>query len=190
MATRLNFVKNFSKKLSDKLVLPEKYKGTAIEKWTKYWKQVVKDYIDVTKDIVKSAQDRPRRAMVLYGSGGFALYCITVNPTYQDYLAQLRNYQCEMTFVAEPVRSPTAVKYLQFLESNHNEGRLRRMSLGVFSIMWIADYNKDLNLYKAICKYLGPEILTFHTRIVDFGILEKWWIMDRKMVDYDVNFDE
>lgn len=191
LSSRILSLKNFTKKLNgigDKFQLPEKYKGTVIEKWTKYWKQVATDYKDVGKSILKSAHDRPRRAAILYGSGIFSYYCLTTNPTYQSYLAQLRQYQCDVTFVAEPMRNPKAIQYMQFMEQCHNQGILKRMSFGIFSIMWIADFNDGLNLYKAVCPYLGPEIKTFHTRIVDVGILDKWFLVERNLKDYDVNF--
>lgn len=190
LSSRISSLKNLPKKLEgfrDKFQLPEKYKGTVVEKWTKYWKQVATDYKDVAKSIVKSAQDRPRRAAILYGSGIFGYYCLQTNPTYQGYLAQLRNYQCDVTFVAEPIRNPKAIQYMQYMEQCHNQGTLKRMSFGLFSILWIADYNDDLNLYQAVCPYLGPQLETFHKRIVDFGILDKWFLVERNLRDYDVN---
>lgn len=191
LSSRISSIKNITKKLNgigDKFQLPEKYKGTVIEKWTKYWKQVATDYKDVATDIVKSAYDRPKRAAILYGSGIFGYYCLKTNPTYQTYLAQLRQYQCDITFVAEPIRNPKAIEYLQLMERCHNQGTLKRISFGIFSILWIADYNDDLNLYKAVCPYLGPKIETFHTRIVDFGILDKWIFIERNLKDFDVNY--
>lgn len=182
-----NFIKRFNE-IGDKFQLPEKYKGTIVEKWTKYCKQVATDYKDVAKSIVKSAQDRPRRAVILYGSGIFGYYCLQTNPTYQSYLAQLRQYQCDVTFVAEPIRNPKAIQYMQLMEQCHNQGILKRMSFGIFSILWISDYNDHLNLYKAVCPYLAPQIKTFHTRIVDFGILDRWIFIERKLRDFDVNF--
>lgn len=56
--------------------------------------------------------------------------------------------------------------------------------------MWIDNYDKDCFLYKTVCPYLKPRYLTFHERIIDVGALDKWWVLETKMKDYDVNESE
>lgn len=89
--------------------------------------------------------------------------------------------------VGEAIRNPMSVQYVQWLGQCYNEGIVRRMNLGIVSLIWLDDYDEMCSLYKAVCPYLKTRYLTFYQRVVDIGFLDKWWILDNKMEDYDVN---
>lgn len=82
-------------------------------------------------------------------------------------------------------------------EANHdligrcfNAGTLRRWNCVLFSVMWQDNYSQDLGVYPSQCKYLKAGYLDFADRIVDVGWLGRWWIMEKKMRDYDVSSEE
>lgn len=92
--------------------------------------------------------------------------------------------------VGEPIRNPITTKHLKSIEQCYNEGIIRRLSLGIVSFIWLDNYEKECANYKATCSYLKPEYLGFHHRIVDVGFIDKWWILEDKMKEFDVNENE
>lgn len=89
--------------------------------------------------------------------------------------------------VGEPIRNPVSVQHIKWLEQCYNEGLIRRLNLGILSLIWLDNYDRDCYIYKAVCPYLKPRYVTFYERIVDVGFLERWWLLERKMKDYDIN---
>jgi hypothetical protein len=185
-----NTLRSNINKAQDKLnsiELPEKYKGTIIEKWTKYWKQLVTDYKEMFLDTGREMKNKPFKTSVYATLLGGSYYCCKNNPDEQTYFEEIRKYNNDMMLVSEATQNPTSTEYLKFIERCNNQGILRRLTLGVVSFIWLDNYDKNLALYKSTCTYLKPEYLTFHERIIDVGFLNKFWKLTEKMVDYDIN---
>lgn len=85
-------------------------------------------------------------------------------------------------------RNPVSVNYMKNIEKYRNKDELRVTSLGLFSILWVADYASELATPDATCNYLKPAVATFHERIIDYGFFGRWWNIEKSMDDYDVNF--
>lgn len=167
--------------------VPERFKGTMVEKWLAYWKGLVKDYRDVFVDVGKQAKEKPIRAAIYGAIGGSAVYSFKHNPNEADFIDQLRTYNTQMVLTAPICHNSATSEHLIFLERCYNEGIIRRLSVGIFSVLWLDNYDQAMSLYKATCKYTRPDLLTWHNRIIDVGFLDKWWKIDEKMIDYDVN---
>lgn len=170
-----------------KIELPERFKGTAVEKWAGYWKNLYIDYRDVALDAGKQIKTRPYRSGFLGITGSFLYYCARHNPTEKDFIEELRKFNSDLILVDESCHKPEAAEYLKFLERAHNQGLIRTLNLGALSLMWLHDYDAALGVYKATCLYTKPDYLHFRERIVDVGFLDRWWKLDKKMIDYDVN---
>lgn len=170
--------------------LPERFKGTIVEKWAKYWEGLLHDYSEVFRDSVKQSKEKPYWTALYFSLASGLLYAGKNNPTEMDFRDQVVEYQNLFGLVGKPIRNPNAEVYLKTLENWHNAGIIRRFSLGFFSIIWLDNYDKDVGLYKAQCDYLKPRYLTFHERIIDVGFLNRFWNLDRKMQDYDTNPNE
>lgn len=99
-------------------------------------------------------------------------------------------YNLKLVLLGAPVRNSVAVEHLERLQQYYNEGIIRRLNLGISSLIWIDNYDKDCSSYKAVCSYLKPRYVTSYNRIVDIGFLDKWWVLENKMKDYDVNETE
>lgn len=169
--------------------VPERFKGTVVEKWMSYWKGVVNDYRDVFLDVGKQMKEKPIRASIYSALGASAIYSFKHNPSECDFTEQLREYNNKMVLVDPVCHNSTSSQYLIFLERCCNEGIIRRLNIGLCSVMWLDNYDRAINLYKATCSYTQPELLTWHKRIIDIGFLDKWWQVKRKMIDYDINDD-
>jgi len=95
-----------------------------------------------------------------------------------------------MLYISLAVRNPSAVQHLEYMEKCYNTGVVKRLNLIFFSIMWIDEFNDNIQTYKANCKYLKPTILSVHNHAVDVGFLNIWWNLKKVMIDYDVNPEE
>lgn len=167
--------------------LPGKYKGTFIEKWANYWKNLCMDYKEVVTETAQSAWQKPIKATFICSGLGFIAFCAHKNPDEWTFRDKFLFYSNEMTLIGESVCNPQAVSHLKFLEMSYNMGVIRTLSLGIINFIWISDYDKSSGLYQAHCDYLEPKFLNFHERIVDIGFLGEWWILQRTMKDFDVN---
>lgn len=174
--------------VSNKLVFPEKYKGTIYEKWATYWKHLGIDYKDVFVNVAQQAKEKPILASIYLATGGAFCYCVKNNPSEEDFRTKLRDYNAEVVLVHDSCLNDTAANYIKFIEKCYNQGIVRHLSLGFISFLWLDNYDHNASLYKATCEYTDPQYLTFHERVIDVGFLNKWWNLDKKMIDYDVNY--
>ncbi|XP_062565387.1 mitochondrial import inner membrane translocase subunit Tim29 [Armigeres subalbatus] len=171
----------------DAIQFPEKYKGTIWEKWATYWKNLVRDYKEMAIDTGKTMRERPVRSGIYLTLLGGTYYCCATNPDEADFVDRFRQCTNELQLVHPSCQNPTAAQHIQFLQRCYNEGIIRRISLGVVSFIWLDNFDRGVAIYKAICPYLQPRYMTFHERIVDVGFNNEWWMMQKKMVDYDIN---
>jgi hypothetical protein len=118
---------------------------------------------------------------------GGCFYFNQYNPDETMFREQLLQSNAKLIQVGEPIRNPVSTQHIKWLEQCYNEGIMRRLNLGILSLIWLDNYNKDCSLYKAVCPYLKPRYMTFYERIVDIGFLGNWWLLELKMKDYDIN---
>lgn len=118
---------------------------------------------------------------------GACYYFNRHNPDETAFKHQLMKEAFKLMLLGELVRNPVSTQHVVSLEKCYNEGIIRRLNLGVLSLIWLDNYDRDCSLYKTTCSYLKPRYVTFYERIVDIGFLDKWWILEKKMENYDVN---
>lgn len=93
----------------------------------------------------------------------------------------------DLVLVNEAVSNFISIKSIQNLEQYYNEGIIQRMNLGLFSILWLDNYDKKCKLYKINCTYLKPQHHLLYQKVIDLGFLNNWWNLKRKMLDYDID---
>lgn len=94
----------------------------------------------------------------------------------------------EVLLVHQSLQKQETVEHLKHIEQCYNTKQVRRLNLGVATIIWF-DYNsKTCNTYLANCSYLKLKYSDFYTRILDIGFMDHWFILNEKMMDYDVNY--
>lgn len=169
--------------------VPERFKKTVVEKWMLYWKGLLTDYRDVFLDVGKQIREKPIRASIYGAIGSSAVYSFKHNPSEADFIQQLRSHNAKLVLVDPACQNPISSQYLTFLERCYNEGIVRRLSVGIFSLIWLDNFDRALGLYKATCSFTKPDLLTWHHRIIDVGFMDKWWKIDKQMIDYDINND-
>ncbi|TFJ98345.1 28S ribosomal protein S18b, mitochondrial [Platysternon megacephalum] len=88
------------------------------------------------------------------------------------------------------IRNGGSEGHVQRLTKLRNQGRLRYQSLVFFSLVYQAPFDAEAALYQAHCKHLKPRWTDFPTRILDVGFLGRWWVLNSKMKDSDINEEE
>lgn len=180
-------VDNVKAKVDRMTTLPERFQGTVVERWAKYWKFLVKDYSEVVINVVKDSYKNPVKALAYGGTGTVAYHCAIRNPDNDDFVQAIREYENEMAALPETMQNPAARNHLISIERLYADRTIRRLNLGVASIFWRHDHNPELKTYKANCSYVSPDWLAFRERIVEVGFLNEFWILNKEMKDYDVN---
>lgn len=183
-------VDNVKARIDAFTIVPVRLQGTVVEHWAKYWKYLIKDYFMVAWGIVKDAKNRPLRALIIYGTAGTCYKLAQINPNDEDFQQELRHWANELGSLPETMQNPVARDHIISLERLYASGTLRRLNLGVASIFWKHDHNPELKMFRANCSYVGPDWMRFRERIVEVGFMDRLWMLEEKMKDYDVNTSE
>lgn len=136
------------------------------------------------------AWERPAKASVYAALLGGAWACFYTKPDRMSFEGALLERSNQLALLSPWIRNGTSDGHVQSLVKLRNEGRLRHGSLGLLSLVYSAGYDPDASLYEARCSNLSEPWWEFHRRVLDVGFAGRWWILDSKMQDYDVNPDE
>lgn len=169
--------------------LTGKIKGTFVEKWMKYWNHLGRDYRDVALSVKAEAKQKPMKAASYITGLGFLYFCNTHNPNLQSFRANYLQCANDLGLIHEDLVNPQSMNHMKYIEECYNTRRLRYLNLGIASVIWVDNYSKECNLYESNCKYLKVPYSKFKERIIDIGFCNIWWVMSRKMLDYDVNYE-
>ncbi|XP_034119388.1 mitochondrial import inner membrane translocase subunit Tim29 [Drosophila sulfurigaster albostrigata] len=175
-------------RIEEKFTLPERFKGTVVEKWTNYWKGLLRDYGEVGAGVVKESYANPKKALA-YGTGVLTLYLAARNnPDEAAFMTLLRKQTNRMVTLPPDQQNPDSANYLTMLERAVNQKKLRLLSLGICTLMWVDLYDEDDCTYPAVCEYTSVGLLNFHQRIIDVGCWNEFWRLKHKMRNYDINY--
>ncbi len=171
--------------------LPDKWRGGRIERFTNYWKGVARDYKEAGEEIVQGCQKRPLKAATLSSVLGALGFAAATNPDERDYNARFVENCLELMCVPDSIRNSNSERWHDDVWKMRSGLNIRRMNLLLCSVMWRDEESSKVGLYNARCDYLKPGYLDiFKDRLVDVGFLGKWWLMEDRMKDFDVNPDE
>lgn len=165
-----------------------KIKGTFVEKWVKYWKQLAKDYTDVALSVRQEAKDKPIKVAGYVTGLGLLYYCNTHNPNLQSFRAKYLECANDIALISENLVNRETLNHIRYIDDCYNAKLIRYLNLGIASIIWVDNYSDECDVYASQCKYLKVPYSTFKDRILDVGFCNIWWIISRKMLDYDINY--
>ncbi|XP_037332942.2 mitochondrial import inner membrane translocase subunit Tim29 isoform X1 [Pungitius pungitius] len=151
---------------------------------------LVSDYIAACREIVVGSWERPLKASAYASVLAGAWACSYTRPDRSSFEATLLEYSNRLGLLSPWIRSGTTDGHVQSLVKLRNEGRLRHASLGVLSLVYRSDHDLDTTLYEAQCSSLAAPWRELPHRILDVGFVGRWWVLDSKMKDYDINEDE
>lgn len=121
---------------------------------------------------------------------GTAGYLMKTNPNESSFKEQLVNNTNDLLLLSDAIRNPRADSHTQKVMQYANAGRIRRLNLGVCSLMWLDNYEKGVDVYNAHCDPLKVGWLDLKERVVDIGIMNRWLLLQDSMTDFDINPQE
>lgn len=134
-------------------------------------------------------QKKPSKLVYYSFYGGGCYLLASQNPKQDSYSDQVRLNSQKLLFVGEAIRNKKSLEYVKDLEQKLNDDLVCRVNFILFSVIWLKSSRDDCNLYKAVCPYLKPSLKNFFDGFVDIGALNRWLIMDKNMLDYDIKED-
>lgn len=165
----------------------ERLKNSKAAVWCR---SLLSDYKEACKETVVGAWERPLKASVYLSLLGGAWGCFYTKPDRSSFDAALLERSNQLCLLSPWIRSATSDGHVQSLVKLRNEGRLGHASLGLLSVVYSTDYDPDTTLYEAQCSNLSVPWRELPRRVLDVGFAGRWWILDSKMKDYDVNEGE
>lgn len=153
-------------------------------------RSLLSDYKEACREILLGARDRPVKASLYVTLLGGALACSHTKPDYASFEAALLDRSTQLGLLSPWNRNGASDGHVQSLAKLRNEGRLRHISLGLLSLVYSADYDPNVTLYEAQCSNLSGRWRQLQQRVLDVGFAGRWWTLESKMRDYDVNEDE
>lgn len=151
---------------------------------------LLRDYAEACGDAAAAARARPGRAAVYVGLlGGAAAFC-ALAPSETAFEEALLDASGSLLLLAPTTRNRHSEAFLQRLLWLRGRGLLRHVNLGLCSLVYEAPFDAQASLYQARCRYLQPRWIDFPGRVLDVGFLGRWWVLENRMRDCDINDDE
>ena len=151
---------------------------------------LVTDYKAVAKSAVIYIREKPIKFASQLGILGLCAYCSSQRPDLQSYADELFKSSNDLLQVSSLVRNKASDAIVRDLITSYHQNRLVCKNLGLFSIILKYDFPDECDAYDKNCYYVQPRWIKLYERIVDIGMLGRWFMLEKAMVDYDVNDDE
>ena len=153
-------------------------------------KNILLDYVEVTRDIFVELKRSPSKCMLWLMVGGVTTVCHWKCPDLSSYKHEVIEYSNELGLCAKEVRNFQSKVYIDRISTMLNDGNIRHLNLGVISVIMQRQHSSRCYNYHETCSHLQPRIWRFHEQIIDVGVWNQWLILKRTMVDFDVNENE
>jgi hypothetical protein len=165
--------------------------ATRLGKIHLYFKNIYIDYFEVFKEVRQNAHRRPLVASLYGASTLFVLNLFRVNEGLKSYTSEVISACNRIGAVTESSRNPLSNQFVQQVGELNCHGLLRQIDLGFSTLIYKADADPELALFRYNCTHLKPSFIELLTeRIVDLGVLGHWLNLELKMQDYDINEEE
>ncbi|KAL7861181.1 hypothetical protein AOLI_G00175300 [Acnodon oligacanthus] len=165
----------------------ERLKNSRVGTWCR---SLLGDYKEACREVFVGARDRPVKASVYVALVGGMYACYRTNPDDTSFQTDLLETSNKLALLSPWIRSGTSDGHVQNLVKLRDQGRLRHLSLGLASLTYVVDFDNECSLYEAQCPALSVPWAELPKRVLDVGFAGRWWVLDRKMKDYDINEDE
>ena len=188
MAARLKSVKSAFSKVNriNNMFLPQ-FENLKQRKLGRSAINIFVDYKAVFKDFFHQAKEKPFRSLTALAALGSLYYVYEQNPdvnSYEDTVLECAN---ELLQISHLIRNPSSDNYVQKILKFRSQERIRIQSFGIFSLVWVAEFGPDCDLYEKHCHYTQPRWKAFPQKVIDVGFLGHWYNLEKAMKDYDVN---
>lgn len=175
----------------------ESFFRRSIKQFKDYVKLVFNDYKDVGRHTIKSANEKPFKAL------GYGLFLTSMfvfykkNPEMRDYV-NARQELFNDLLMCGSTYSKRSYFYLNELNRLDNLNQLEYKSFVFFSVILIKKFSEQDANYEKRCEQLNKPnkynifnvlntSLRFVSRIVDIGFCDEWRYLNKNTKDYDVD---
>ena len=158
--------------------------------WGQPLRNIIMDYLDVSKDLFKDMRSSPVKSTLLLSLSGLGIVCYAKCPTLTDYHSEIIEYSNEIGLCAESTRNKRCKMHVDSMSTMLVDGYLEYMNFGLFSVILQRPNSSKCYNYHEVCTHLQPRLWTLPDRVVDVGVLGQWRILNKTMKDFDVNQDE
>ena len=153
-------------------------------------KIIVLDYFEVLKEISLNMKKSPVKSLVWCVFGGTITAFYKKCPDLCSYTSEIIEYSNEIGLCAETTRNSQSKRYIDNISTLLNDGCIHYANFGIFSLIIHKSRSSNCFNYHQTCKHLQPRKWMFHESIVDVGVWNQWLILNRTMIDFDVNENE
>jgi len=155
-----------------------------------FWKSLITDYGDVFKEAYKEGKEKPGKSVFYMFIVGTLGYLIWSNPSDIDFQDAYVESRSQIANLGTTIRNSNSEGHVLRIGKLMTKGQLRYQSLGLFSVIWMHDEVDCVGIYDATCQYVTPVPTEAPARLIDIGFANRWWILDKSMIDYDINDSE
>ena len=135
-------------------------------------------------------KEKPAKSVFYLSSLAGIGYLIKTNPNEQSFRGEILECSNELLLLGDAIRNPNSNDHVQDLIEAYNAGHIRRLNLGVCTLMWRDNYDASVDLYEARCKSTRVGWLGIKDRIMDIGVMGRWLWLEKALIDYDINPNE
>lgn len=165
--------------------------ATVLNRLNLFFRNIYLDYYEVFKEVQRGAQAKPLKALSYGASTLFVLNLFRTNEGLRSYSSEVVSACNRVASVSENSRNPESFAFVQNIGEWNCHGLLRQIDLGFSTIIYRADSNPEVALFRYQCSYLKPSLKEFlQERLVDLGFLGHWLLLEIKMQNYDINEEE
>ncbi|XP_046749749.1 mitochondrial ribonuclease P catalytic subunit [Diprion similis] len=131
-----------------------RYKNNLFKKWAMYWKNLYTDYANVGITTYQDCVANPLRFSLTLTTAWGVYYIKSHNPDELSYRSAIINANNYFTLISSTARNPSTTEYLTIINKSLSQGLARYFSCGLFSIVWIDEFDDIVSGYKQQCRYL------------------------------------
>uniref|UniRef100_UPI00358DDCB1 mitochondrial import inner membrane translocase subunit Tim29 isoform X2 n=1 Tax=Myxine glutinosa TaxID=7769 RepID=UPI00358DDCB1 len=150
-------------------------------------RNIWQDYLEAGLDILRGMRDRPVQATAYGVVAAAVATSIHKSPGMDSFEVALTDAANDLLTVPEAIRNLHADNHVQMLLRLQANGRLRLLSLGFCTFLYEAPHDSACCSFESACAYMKPRWRDFPQRLRDVGFLGRWWLLDRNVVNSDIN---
>ena len=152
-----------------------------------------RDYKQALIDVYKYVSTKPIRATFQLSVLGFCVYASKKNPDFQSYRDALLEASNQHSCISDIIRNKKSNSEIKKLMKLYSEERLRIWNFGIFSLIVINPYSGVFDGFEKQCTTVEArwvDMENLKKRIADVGFMDRWFIMEKVMLDFDINDEE
>ncbi len=160
------------------------------KRWGNPLRNIIVDYIEVSKDIVLGMKKSPVKGIMWLLLGGVIHTSYRKCPDFSSYQNEMVEYCNEFGLCAKTSVNLQKKNYIDDLSTQLYDGCIEYVNLGVLSLIIRRSQSTHCYNYHARCKHLKPRVWKLYHSIVDVGFWNQWLVLRRTMIDFDINENE